>query len=201
MSQFHRILLVLSSGAQETPALRRARALAKACGAELQIHLYVQHRTIDALHHVNRFVADMAQASVIFHCREWMDEMVYDLNSYGVTTTGHVYWEHQDAESILVNAIDWRPDLLIKDAGKMTALRALLPISVDHDLLSMCPFPLYLVHGGGSELPRKVMAAVDPMHPWHTDGKLNERVMLAAMKYALQTDANLELLSVFGIDK
>jgi universal stress protein E len=200
MSQFHRILLILSSGALETPALKRARVLAKTCGAELQIHLYVQHRAIDVLRHINKDVAGMAQESALFHCREWLDEMIYDLNTTGITASGRVYWENRDAESILVNALNWRPDLLIKDAGKATALRALLPVSVDHDLLRMCPFPLYLVHGGGPGLPRKVIAAVDPTHPWHSAGGLNEKVMRAAMEFALQADACLELFSAFGID-
>lgn len=200
MGQYRRILLILSSGAAQTPALHRAHALARISGAELKIHLYAHHRAIDALGHVNKSVAGMAQASVLSQCRDWLEETVFDLHECGLSASGEVFWEHADAESILTRALDWQPDLLIKDAGRATALRALLPVSVDHDLLRLCPFPLYLVHGDGHGLPKKAMAAVDPAHPWHRDGALNERVMKAARDYALQADASLELLSVFGAD-
>lgn len=200
MSQYRRILLILSSGAVETPALHRAHALAKISGAELRIDLYAPHRAVEALGHVNKNLASMAQASVLSQCRDWLEEIIFDLRECELSVQGQVYWEHADAESILTRALDWQPDLLIKDAGRATALRTLLPISVDHDLLRLCPFPLYLVHGERNGVPKKVVAAVDPAHSWHRDGALNERVMKAARDYALQADASLELLSVFGAD-
>ena len=200
MSQYRRILLILSSGAQATPALHRAQTLAKLSGAELQIHLYAHYRAIDALSHVNKSVAGMAQAAVLSQCRDWLEETVFDLHECGLAVQGQAYWEHADVESILNRALDWSPDLLIKDAGRVTALRALLPLSIDHELLRLCPYPLYLVHGEQAGLPTKVIAAVDPAHPWHRDGALNDRVMRAARDYALQADASLELMSVFAAD-
>lgn len=200
MGPYRRILLILSSGAEETPALHRACALAKASGAQLQIHLYAHHRLIDALGHVSKNVAGMAQATVLAQYRDWLEETVFELHECGLTVSGQVYWEHADAESILNRALDWAPDLLIKDAGRATALRAVLPLSVDHELLRLCPFPLYLVHGGGEDLPKKIVVAVDPAHPWHCDGALNERIIFAARDYALQADASMELLSVCSAD-
>lgn len=197
MSRYHRILLILSDVNQPTPALHKARALATASGAELRIHLHVDHRSIDALSYVNKTVANMAQATRLFHYRDWLEEIVFDLRECGFSASGDVHWENHDAKSILMSTLDWRPDLIIKDVAKSTGLRTLFPISIDHDLLRLCPFPLYLVHREEKGLPLSVAAAVDPSHAWHRHGALNERVIRAGLQYSSVANARFTLLSVF----
>lgn len=200
MSRYSRILLILSEANKFTPALHQARALAKVSGAELRIHLHVDHRSIDALNHLSKTMADMAQASVLFHFRDWLEEIIFDLREFGITASGDVHWENHDAKSILISALDWHPDLLIKDVIRSSTLRALLTVSIDHDLLRLSPFPLYLVHRQEEGLPKSVVAAVDPSHPWHRHGALNERVIQAGLEHSSVVHASFRLLSIFESD-
>ncbi|TXH03185.1 MAG: hypothetical protein E6R07_12845 [Nevskiaceae bacterium] len=197
MSAYRRILVVLDHDANETPALHRAVALARASGAELRIRLYARNRTADALDHMNHRLAGIAQESALSRCRDWLEDLRFELQESGLRVQTEVQWQTADAINILNHALDDAPDLLVKDAGRASRLRTLVPISVDHELLRLCPFPLYLVHREGHRLPEKVAAAVDPQHPWHRDRALNERVLRAARDCASQSSASLELFSVF----
>lgn len=200
MKRYRRILLFLGTAGTTTAAFHKARALAKASGAELRIHLHIDPRATDAISHVSRSLSGMMQSSLLFHYRDWLEEVLFDLRDYGISASGDVHWEGHDARSILRNAFSWRPDIFMKDAAAMSLLHAILPTSLDHDLLRLCPFPFYLVHGTEDSLPLNVAIAVDPSRKIHTQGSLNQRAILAGLGYSSIVDAKFSLLSVFDRD-
>lgn len=197
MSTFHRILVVLDPNLEQTPAVDRAIALAKATRAELilafqdrapdighgrlgrqharPLEEWVRERETTRLRELSARVAEQAGVPV-----KTLDERV-------APSAAHV--------AVLAEA--HAADLIIKDVGHEGGLRRLLFSCLDWDLLRSAAVPLWLVGGHRHALPARIVAAVDPVHPEHGAGLLNDTIIGAADVVARASHGTLRVVTAF----
>ncbi|WP_349570355.1 universal stress protein [Azotobacter salinestris] len=194
MSQFQRLLLVVTPDMCRTPAFERAAALARVSGAALHMALFTYVETLAAVGRFNPEGMKEAVDSYLGGHREWLEEEASILRSQGLQVTTEVVWTKHPAEEIITHVQEMPVDLLIKDVRPESAVMRAFVTPQDWQLLRRCPVPLHLVTDAHNPLPRKVAAAVDPFV--HTEGasEFNDRIIRAACDLALQCDAELHLL-------
>jgi universal stress protein E len=89
--------------------------------------------------------------------------------------------------------------LVIKDAGHPSLLRRLVLLPFEWSLLRQCPVPVWLA--GSQEqnaLPRRIVAAVDPVQPEHGAGRLNEALLETARTLAREGKGHVRVFSAFA---
>lgn len=194
MSQFQRLLLVVTPDMCRTPAFERAAALAKVSGAPLHMALFTHVETLAAVGRFNPEGMKQAVDSYLAGHREWLEEEASILREQGLQVTTEVVWSKRPEEEIITHVREMPVDLVIKDVRPESAVMRAFVTPLDWQLLRRCPVPLHLVTDAHNPLPLKVAAAVDPFV--HTDGasEFNDRIVRAAGDLALQCSAELHLL-------
>jgi universal stress protein E len=71
-------------------------------------------------------------------------------------------------------------------------------LPLDWELLRLSPVPVWLVCGAGTGAPRRVAAAVDPVHPEHGAGALNDAILQNARALTEPGVGTLKVFSAFA---
>lgn len=199
MSQYRTILVITDPGLAESPAISRAAWLARSTGATLHLCVIEHSAGIEALRHVN---PDPMQALVdgrINARMEWLRGRCEPLAHEGVRCDYSAIWGHPAEQMIVAKVLDLQPDLVLKDVHAVLAPARLFHTPLDWQLLRLCPAPLMLVNAHAQRLPRRVIAAVDPMVTDAEAAELNDRVLEGARALAIQSDAELHAIHVFAL--
>lgn len=198
MGQYRRIFLIVDDSRKPTPAWRRAEHLARISGASLHLGAFAHHDVIAAVAHINREVSGLAQKALMQDWKAWLVGAASELRERGFKIETGLKWCTSPVyESMVSEILSVKPDLVIKDVHLEPTLKRVLFTPLDWQLLRMCPVPLMLVNGHAEPLPRRIVAAVDPVHPWHEAGQLNDLIVQSALDLALQCDARVEVVSAF----
>jgi universal stress protein E len=176
-----------------TPGVVRATALARKSGDRLLLALF-------------EFDPAMAHAAArgfdldvyLDGRREKLEALAEPLRHDGLTVATHLYWDHSVMARMLLAVLAEQPQMVIKDVHTESSLKRLLFTPGDLDLLRQCSAPLMLVRGGTHGLPRRILAAVDPLDQKGRPHELNARVLKAANRLAMQCDAELDVVHAFG---
>lgn len=182
MGTYRSIMLLLRHSQAPSPALARTRALALAGGATVHLFLFEHESAIEAVAHVSREVAGLAQEAFLRQRSEWLQAHAAALRTDGIDVQVHVVWGAPAHERILDKVLELEPDLLIKDIERQPLLKRMLLTPLDWRLLRLCPAPLMLVGGQGPAQPRRLVVAIDPVDETHAAGRLNPRLLEAARK-------------------
>jgi universal stress protein E len=182
MGTYRSIMLLLRHAESPSPALARARALATASGASVHLFLFEHEAAIEAVSHVSREVAHLAQEAFLRQRSEWLQAHAAAMRADGIDAQAHVIWGAPAHELVLDKVLELKPDLVIKDIERQPLARRLLLTSLDWKLLRLCPMPLMLVCGQRPALPRRAVVAIDPVAEVHTAGALNARLLDAARR-------------------
>ncbi len=92
-----------------------------------------------------------------------------------------------------------KQDLLIQDVELEPVLKMVFITPLDCHLLQECTVPLHLVNQVRHELPRRVVAAIDPFDPGTQISGLNDTIIQTASALALQGNATLHLLYTYEL--
>lgn len=175
-----------------TPGLVRAAALARKSGDRLLL----------ALFEFNRALARAATRGFDLEAylrgrRENLESLAELLRRDGLKVDTRLFWDHPTMAHILLAVLAEQPQMVIKDVHREALLKRVLFTPEDLDLLRQCPAPLMLVRGGTHGLPKRILAAVDPMDGEGRSQELNARVLNAANRLAMQCDAELDVVHAF----
>jgi universal stress protein E len=192
MSERPRYLVIVPSGMERTPALFRAMALAKQTDAEIHLGLF----DYDAALHKAQSQGFDLDAYLEGRRRE-LEEFAAHPRREGFTVKAVARWGSPVTKQVLAEIAALEPDLVIKDVHAEAALRRLLFTSRDFELLRLCPVPLMLVKPGDGNLPKHIMAAVDPLDENGRPHELNARILEAAEKYGIVSGAAVEVVHAF----
>jgi len=199
MSEPERLVLVASPLMQRTPAFDRAAALAKAKGAALHIVAFDYVDGLATAGMVNeQALAEMREGYLTRH-RQWLEEQALSMRNLKIVVTTEVVWVQRPLEEILQHVKELNPAMLIKDLEHESLLMRALFTSLDLRLLRDCPTPLHLVANVQHALPRKILAAVDPFRPAEQYEHFNDQIIAAAVKLALQCNAEVHLLYAYDL--
>lgn len=196
MSQFQRLFLVAAPEMKRTAAFERAVALAKASGAALHIGVFAYHETLDALGNLDQGKMQEARDSYLASHEKWLAEEVSTLQGLGLQVTGEVVWSKHPAEDILSQVEAVPADMLIKDVRPEPSMPRAIATPLDLQLLRLCPIPVHLVTDARNALPKKVVAAVDPLTRAAKANDFNDHIIAVAETLARQCNAELHLLDV-----
>lgn len=176
-----------------TPGLVRAAALARKSGDRLLLTLFESNRAV--AHAASRgFDLDAYK-----HGRgEKLEALAERLRRDGLNVDTRLFWDdHPVIASILLAVLAEQPQMVIKDVHWEAGLKRLLFTPTDLDLLRQCPVPLMLVRSGTHGLPKRILAAVDPLDEEGRPHELNAQVLGAANRLAMQCDAELDVAHAF----
>jgi universal stress protein E len=175
-----------------TPAMVRAAALARKSGDRLLLALFEFDRTL-----VHAVARGFDLETYLRGRREKLEALAGPLRRDGLAVDTQLFWDHPIMARMLLAVLAMQPAMVIKDVRRESALKRVLFTPADLDLLRQCSAPLMLVHGGTHGLPRRILAAVDPLDEQGRPHELTARVLNAANCLAMQCDASLEVVHAF----
>lgn len=198
MSELHRVLVILDPSLCRTPALERAAALAAATGAELLLVLHERRPEVPRSLHMERLEGRNLSRWMRTRDSDRLQALAVDLRvEHGIRVSTVDEWEDLEATRIAAIVRDNGADLVVKDVGHEPTLRRLLFSSADWDLLRTASVPVWLVGPHSSGLPARVAAAVDPVHPEHGAGGLNDAILDMARTLVSAGKGELRILTSF----
>lgn len=193
MSQYAKLLLITDTTKETTPAFQRAVYLARATGAQLHVLVFCNDPMIDALGSVNAPLMERTRKAYMDEQQQAMHALTDPLVGEGIVTYLELVWEPPFADVVLSRIVALQPDLVVKDVQPEPLLQRILLGGLDWDLVNHTGAPLLFVNRHASQLPSRVLAAVDT---GYGSGGLNEDIVKAALALALQCDADAQLLHV-----
>lgn len=176
-----------------TPALVRAAALARKSGDRLLLALFESNRA------VARAASQGFDLESYKHGRgEKLEALAERLRRDGLRVDTRLSWDHRPVmASTLLAVLAEEPQMVIKDVQHETGLKRMWFTPGDLDLLRQCSAPLMLVRSGTHGLPKRILAAVDPLDEEGRPHELNAQVLGAANRLAMQCDADLDVVHAF----
>lgn len=192
MKKRMQILVIVDPRLERSPALLRAMALARKADASLLLRLFEHAR-------------DLAQAAkhgfdleaYLRGRRSRLEEFAGHLRREGFTVDCGVVWGAPRADRIIWETLALKPELVVKDvAGEAGTLRGVTS-GLDWQLLRECPAPLMLVHPGTGNLPKRILAVVDPLDENDKPHELNDDIIETAAMLAMQSGADLDVAHAF----
>ncbi|MFK3791951.1 universal stress protein [Pseudomonas piscis] len=192
MSQYQRLLLIADPQQHQSPAARRAAALARASGAKLHALVFVEPPARTYLW--EEHLEDSERQAYLQRHERWLQVEARWMREQGVEVSTQVVWSTQVLKDMLDCIAEFQPDLLIKDVTLESALKRVFVTPLDCHLLRDAPVPVHLVNDAPNNLPRRIVAAVDPAQSDTQISGLNAQIIRTANALALQCDAQLHLL-------
>jgi universal stress protein E len=194
MEPLRHILVVVDPVAQQSPALAKARQLANAFKASVELLLCDRNPALmpnfypDAESYTS--VVEPVRASHEARLRVLATPFAVDK----LHVTCHVDFGRPLHSVILDRVALKKPDLVVKDTHHHSVLRRTLITNTDWHLIRDCPQPLLLVKDTIWSAEPHVSAAVDPGHPQDTPAALDHAVIYAADRIARGLGSQVSLV-------
>jgi universal stress protein E len=186
------ILVIVDQPFSRSPALLRAMSLAWKTNATLLLYSFEYDR---GLAHASEHGLDLD--AYIRGRNTKLEAFADSLRAEGFRVEARVAWGHPVAAQIISSVLAARPDFVIKDVHAESAIRRILFTPLDWQLLRECPAPLMLVRQHTGNMPKRIMAAVDPLDEHDRPRGLNDVIMKAAAMLAMQCNADVDVVHVF----
>jgi universal stress protein E len=199
MSRQKRFMLVASPLMQHSAAFDRAAALAKAEGAALHIVAFDYLEGLATAGLVNEQALEQMRLGYVERHRQWLEEQARPLRKIGVDVTTEAIWVERPLEEILIHLKEQPMDMLIKALEHESLLTRIMFTPLDVHLMRQCTVPLHFVSNTRHALPRKIVAAVDPLHHHKQDQGFNDRIIGEAVKLAMRCKAEVEVLYAYDL--
>lgn len=192
MADSPRLMVLVNRELQFTPAVARALALARKSGDHVLL----------AAFEFDRVIARAARQGADLDAyqkgrRQKLEVLAESLRHDGVKVDTRVFWGHPVPAYRLLMILIEQPLMVIKDVQEEAPARRLLFTPEDLDLLRECPAPLMLVRSGARALPRRILAAVDPLDEHDRPHELTGQVLKAANRLAMQCEAQIDVAHAF----
>src|SRR5579863_2843036 len=192
MSKHREIMVVMEGALQRSPAVLRALSLARKSDAGLQLRSFEYDRGLERAAKQGFDLAAYLQGR-----RSQLEQFADRLRHEAVPVDCGVVWGHPVADQILFDVLALKPDLVVKDAPRESALSRAFFSGLDWRLLAQCPAPLMLVHPGSPSLPKKILAAVDPLDEHGKPQELNADILKAGISLSMQCGAELDVANAY----
>lgn len=198
MTPIRKILMVLDPLRVLTPALDRATELARASKAQLVLGLYDRGPRLGLLGIADRTESQRLETLMREQLSRSVQELQVRLQADGLPDTELIdRTDRISASRILEDVRHLDADIVIKDVGHESAIRRMLFLPVDWELLQSSNIPIWMAGAGGRQFPQKIAAAVDPVHPEHGAGGLNRHILAFGMQLAALGQGTLQVYSAF----
>jgi universal stress protein E len=192
--QWQSILVVVADPfAREQPALAKAAAIARRCGAAL--HLFNSFMLPQVMQAGTVHSTEEVLAAAIQQRKERLQKLSGSLHLDGrVKCT--VHWDYPPHEAIVRQVLQVKPDLLVTDSQRHRRLARLVLTNTDWELIRNCPCPLWFVRTAPLARSTNVLVAVDPSHAHAKPARLDSMLIAGASMLVEQLGGKIDLLHV-----
>lgn len=197
MSQYRNIMVVVDPAMKKTTAFSRGVALAQKTGAKLTLLLADFNAALFRARFLDPELMRKAVEGYLGVRRRWLDAEAAKLEQQGVDAESVAVWHKPPYEEIARQAMERKPDLVIKDVEPTGRLSRAVFTPADWHLMRLCPAPLLLVNEHSSSYPQRILAAVDPFDTHDKPSELNDEVLDAALAMAYQCDAAVHVAHAY----
>jgi universal stress protein E len=177
------LVCVRDPQARSTAAVRKAAALAAACGAELELFhdidspVYIE-TVASRPDSVPAFRRQISKAVL-----KKLDRMAAPLRARGLNVSVAAEWDFPPSEAIVRRARKEGASLIVVQQHRRHRMAGLLGYT-DWALLRESPIPVLLVKSGRAYAQPAILAAIDPQHAYGKVGSLDSRVLTQALSLA-----------------
>ena len=169
------ILVVIDPTATHHPALERARWLAHAFGARVELFVCYAKPATEGLRIEERALERLANG----------------LREQGIETSAEETSAVAVHIGVLQKVLRSQPSLVIKDTHPHSLLRRTVLANTDWQLIRLCPAPLLFVRPGEWHQPPSIAAAIDIALPGEKPAALDHLLLATAESLALATHGSL----------
>lgn len=193
-ARFKSILVVINDPfARNQPALIKAAAIARRCGAKLS--LFNSFMLPQPVSDVPMDEYEQIIASAIRQRRERLRAMGASLHLQNASYV--VRWDYPAHEAIVREVLRGKPDLLVTDSHRRGRLARLLLSNTDWELIRICPCPIWFVRSAVLAKRLKLLVAVDPRHIHAKPARLDDRLLGAASTLIDQLDGQISIVHAY----
>jgi len=175
------LLAIIDPTATEHPALQRARQLALAFGARLELFVCYQPFMRGAVHVDERALERLANG----------------FREQGIETTTDECSAPTIDAGILSKVLRSRPSMVIKDTHPHSLLRRTVLSNTDWQLIRACPAPVLFVRPGEWHNPPRIAAAVDVAMPGEKPAAQDHALLSIGESFALATNGQLHAVHAY----
>lgn len=174
--RFKSILVVVTDPfARNQPALTKAAAIARRCGARLSV--FNSFMVPQPVNDVPMDSGEQIIASATRQRLKRLRELAAGLQLHRPRCV--VRWDYPTHEAIVREVLRSKPDLLVTDSHRRGRLARLLLSNTDWELIRACPCPLWFVRSAALPKRLQVLVAVDPRHSHAKPARLDDRLLEA----------------------
>lgn len=187
------IVVVNNPFAREQPALTKAAAIARRCGARLL--LFNSFMVPQPVSDVPMDSREQIIGAAIRQRRKRLQELASALDLRGARYV--VEWDYPAHEAIVRQVLKTKPDLLVTDSHRHGRLARLLLANTDWELMRTCPCPMWFVRSGTLPQRSKVLVAVDPRHSHAKPARLDDRLLKTAAALTEQLEGDVRVVHAY----
>jgi universal stress protein E len=191
MDKIESILVAVDRSDKALPAFARAVAMARHCGARLELFLCDAEGAYALKHEYDLSATAAAESQSRAESRRFLESLATSVGCADVDVTFDVMCESPLYEGIVHKVQRWHPDLVIRAIGDHSAVTPGALSATDWDLVRTCPVPLMLTRGHAWLAPRRIAAAVDVAD----EPALSREIVHTAAWLAARCDGVLEILN------
>lgn len=194
------ILAIVDPSLESTAGLRRAATIARRMDVPLHLYLFENNKQLVEFsgqrNHSSIQRVEELLARYLKDRSGELSKLAETLRVPGLEVATRVVWGNPSLSKILQTIVELNPNLVIKDVHSEPLLKRILFTSLEWHLLRQCPAPLMLVKTNENEVPKRIVAAVDPLDERGKPHGLNEQIIRAAAGLAAQCQATLDVVHV-----
>ncbi|WP_426143378.1 universal stress protein [Pseudomonas sp. DWP3-1-2] len=197
MSQYQRLLLIADDDLPDSAATERALALV--AGTDASIHVLALVQEPSRIPVLELKMSEEERAEYFERYKDWVQASVKQLQNKHAHVTCEAIWTEDPLTQILICIRELKPDVVIKGTQTLPMLKRVFVTPLDWDLLHASTVPVLFVNRGARDLPRIVVAAVDPSTSEPALQRFNEEIIKVAEAFARQCCAELHLVYAYDL--
>jgi len=175
---------------KDQPALSKAAAVAKRCGARLV--LFNCFMLPQPLGDVAATSHRQILAAATRERREHLQAMARKFRVRDAECV--VHWDYPAHEAIVRQVLKVNADLLISDSHRHGRLARLLLANTDWELMRTCPCPMWFVRSAALPRSSNVLVAVDPRHTHAKPARLDDKLLHTAKALTDQLGGRIRIV-------
>lgn len=198
MVKYRKILVVIDPNSDTQKALNRAVELAR---LESEAHLTLILTIYDFSYELTSMLSveerEAMRDGVVNQRQEWLETLLSDIDLESVNYDIKVQWHNRPFESIILEALENKHDLIIKSTHEHPKLQSVIFTPTDWHLLRKSPIPVLLVKDHDWPVNCNVLAAVSCGEHDETHQQLNEQLVTDGLEVAQLLRGKLHLVNAY----
>lgn len=192
-----RIMAVVDPTAYTQHAVTRAVAIARSCGAALELFICDFDPALSGRRFTDSDTLASKRREFVVDRSDYLEDLADELRESGINVECHVRWDNPVYRGILARIAEAQPDLVVKDTHHHSLLHRTLLTNTDWHLIRACPVPLMLVKSSDWPTRPVIMAAIDPDHQGDQQAALDRQILDYGAFFARQTGGTLHAAHAF----